>query len=90
MMAEPITYRVKDLAGCEVVTTSGEVLGTLRDVLPTGSNDVFVVGEGPAEILVPALKSVVLRIDLEKRRIEVDLPQGLRPEERPGWPGARK
>ena len=89
-MAESTTYRVKDLAGCEVVTIGGELLGTLRDVLPTGSNDVFVVGEGPAEILIPALKGVVIRIDLEKRRIEVDLPQGLRPEERPGWPGARK
>ena len=89
-MTEPTTYRVKELVGCEVVTIAGEVLGTLRDVLPTGSNDVFVVGEGPAEILVPALKSVVRSIDLESRRIEVDLPKGLRPEERPGWPGARK
>lgn len=89
-MAEPTTYRVKDLVGCDVVTVGGEVLGTLRDVLPTGGNDVFVVGEGLTEILIPALKSVVLRIDLEKRRIEVDLPQGLRPEERPGWPGNRK
>jgi 16S rRNA processing protein RimM len=76
-------YRVSDLAGCEVVTTQGEVLGILKDVLPTGANDVFVVGEGPAEILVPALKSVVLEIDLNRRRITVDLPHGLRPEERP-------
>jgi 16S rRNA processing protein RimM len=72
------TYRVKDLAGCEVVTVKGEVLGRLKDVLPTGSNDVFVIGEGLSEILVPALKSVVLEIDLEAKRITVDLPDGLR------------
>ena len=72
------TYRVKDLVGCQVVTVQGEVLGNLRDVLPTGSNDVFVVGEGLAEILIPALKNVVISIDVEAKRITVDLPDGLR------------
>jgi len=72
------TYRVKDLVGFQVVTVQGEVLGNLKDVLPTGSNDVFVVGEGLAEILVPALKSVVTGIDVEAKRITVDLPDGLR------------
>lgn len=89
-MTDQPSYLVKDLVGFEVVTEAGEVLGKLVDVLPTGGNDVFVVGEGPAEILVPAIKSVVLKIDMELRRITVDLPKGLRPEERPGWPGARK
>ena len=72
------TYLVKDIVGFEVVTIQGEVLGRLRDVLPTGSNDVFVIGEGLAEILVPALKSVITGIDLEAKRITVDLPEGLR------------
>ena len=72
------TYLVKDIVGFEVVTIHGEVLGRLRDVRPTGSNDVFVVGEGLAEILVPALKSVITGIDLEAKRITVDLPEGLR------------
>lgn len=61
------------------MTKQGETLGVLRDVLPTGANDVYVVGEGASEILIPALKSVVLKIDLEQKRIEVDLPNGLRP-----------
>lgn len=70
-------YLVKDLAGCVVVTTKGETLGKLLDVLPTGANDVYVVGEGKEEILIPALKSVVKKIDLENKRIEVELPVGL-------------
>ena len=78
-MGENRTYLVKDLAGCEVVTLAGESLGRLQDVLPTGSNDVFVVGEGSAEVLIPALKTVVVKIDLEQRRITVDWPDGLRP-----------
>ena len=71
-------YQVRDLAGCRVVTTEGEELGELVDVLPTGANDVFVVGRGKEEILIPALKTVVLRIDLEARVLTVQLPVGLR------------
>lgn len=74
-------FLVKDLAGCQVVTVKGEVLGVLRDVLPTGANDVYVVGEGASEVLIPALKSVVTKIDIGNKRIEVDLPPGLRPSE---------
>lgn len=76
------SYLVKDLVGCMVITKEGEELGPLTDVLPTGGNDVFVVGEGKDEILIPALKSVVLEINLEARRIKVDLLDGLR--EQPG------
>ncbi len=89
-MTEQNKYLVKDLVGFEVVTPAGEVLGIFQDIIETGANDIFVVGEGPAEILVPVIKSVVLNVDSDQRRILVDLPQGLRPEERPGWPGARK
>jgi 16S rRNA processing protein RimM len=71
-------YLVKDLAGCVVVTTKGETLGVLKDVLPTGANDVYVVGEGAAEVLIPALKTVVKSIDIANKRIEVELPEGLR------------
>lgn len=89
-MTDQNKYLVKDLVGFEVVTEAGEVLGIFKDIIETGANDIFVVGEGAAEILVPAIKSVVLKIEMEQRRILVDLPKGLRPEERPGWPGARK
>ncbi len=71
-------YQVKDLAGCVVVTTKGETLGLLRDVLPTGANDIYVVGEGKDEVLIPALKSVVRKIDIANKRIDVELPDGLR------------
>jgi 16S rRNA processing protein RimM len=72
------TYRVQDLVGFRVETTEGELLGTLMDVLPTGANDVFVVQGTEKEYLVPALKTVVLQIDLQERRIQVKLPEGLR------------
>ena len=71
-------YRVRDLAGCEVVTAEGERLGLLVDVLPSGGNDIFVVQRPGREILIPALKQVVRSIDLLQKQMEVVLPAGLR------------
>ena len=71
-------YSVKELAGCQVFTDASECLGELKDVLYSGGNDVFVVQGAKREYLIPALKSVVQRIDVAARRIEVVLPPGLR------------
>ena len=71
-------FLVRDLAGCDIETESGEILGKLVDVYPTGANDVFVVRGASTEYLIPALKSVVVRISLDERRIVVKLPDGLR------------
>ena len=51
--------------------------GRLTEVLQPGSNDVYVVKDGSREILIPALKSVIREVDLEKGRMEVELPEGL-------------
>ena len=74
----PDSYAVKDLAGCTVVTETGEVLGQLEDVLPSGGNDIFVVRKEKREVLIPALKSIVREIDVVQKRIVVVLPTGLR------------
>ena len=74
----PLEYKVSDLAGSQVLTPEGELLGTLMDVLPSGGNDIFVVRQGEREMLIPALKDVVRSIDIAGKRLEVVLPQGLR------------
>jgi 16S rRNA processing protein RimM len=70
------------LAGCSVYDESGEKLGILTDVLPTKSNDVWVVVEErhgrKSELLVPALKTVVKEVDTAGKKITVALPEGLR------------
>ncbi|WP_406678297.1 ribosome maturation factor RimM [Moorella sp. ACPs] len=71
-------YYIFQLVGSRVYTTGGEFLGTLTEVLTTGANDVYVVkGTGKKEILIPALKDVVRKIDLARREITVALPPGL-------------
>jgi 16S rRNA processing protein RimM len=66
-----------ELIGMEVYTEDGRFLGRLASILPTGSNDVYVVHHAGQETLIPALASVVKRIDTAARRMEVILPEGL-------------
>ena len=57
-----------DIIGCEVFD-GDKKLGTVTNVLKTGSNDVFEVD---GNILIPALKSVVRSIDIVEKKILVD------------------
>lgn len=66
-----------DLIGLEVRTEEGEVLGDLKNIIETGSNDVYEVTSGEREILIPATEDVVLAVDLDARRMTVRLPDGL-------------
>ncbi|MGC8838355.1 MAG: ribosome maturation factor RimM [Anaerolineae bacterium] len=76
------TYYVHEILGLEAWTESGEFLGEVVEVLETGANDVYVLQGGPlGEILIPALESVVLEVDLEGGRMLVRLPPGLLSDE---------
>ena len=71
-------YYITDLLGCEVVTDSGETVGTLSDVLPTGSNDVYVVKrDGKKDLLLPVIEQVVLDVNIEEKKITVNIMEGL-------------
>lgn len=66
-----------DLIGIKVYTIEREYLGQIESIIETGSNDIYVVKDGPNEVLVPALGTVVVDIDIGRRRMQVDLPEGL-------------
>lgn len=71
-------YFVADLVGCLVVTEEGETFGTLKDVLATGANDVYVVSrEDGTEVLLPAIKDCVKAVDMEQKKITVHIMDGL-------------
>lgn len=71
------SFFICDIIESEVFDIHGELLGKLADVLQTGANDVYVVKDDKREILIPALKTVVKEIDLQNKKIIVDLPEGL-------------
>jgi 16S rRNA processing protein RimM len=71
-------YYHHQLVGLRVETDVGETLGTLTEVLITGANDVYVVDDGAGhELLLPAIDSVVLGVDLDHDVIKVHLIAGL-------------
>ena len=75
------SYYWDDLLGLAVYGVNGEYLGELSAIIPTGSNDVYVVRqstpEAKTEVLIPALESVVKEVDLDRKIMRVDLPEGL-------------
>lgn len=76
------SYFICDIVGCDVADENGNLLGRITDVLKTGSNDVYVIkSETGKELLLPALKSVVRKVSLDERRIEVSVPKGLLDDE---------
>jgi 16S rRNA processing protein RimM len=68
-----------DLIGLNVYEGE-EYLGQVVDIFTTGANDIYVVkkDENTKEILLPALKSIVQKIDVAAGRVDVVLPEGLR------------
>ena len=59
-------YYRYELIGLEVITDEGIHLGKIEDLLPTGSNDVFVVRDGERENMIPATKEVIKDINIAK------------------------
>jgi RimM protein, required for 16S rRNA processing len=71
-----IAWKVSDILGFEVFDQSGERLGILSEVVPTGSNDVWVVKYDNEEYLIPALKTIVKEVNILRKKIFVALPEG--------------
>ena len=68
-------FQIMDL---EVWTEQGEHLGTVKEIISTGANDVYVIGrEERTDLLLPALSGVVLKVDIEGHCMTVRLPEGL-------------
>lgn len=71
-------YYTFQLKGCQVFTVEGEHIGTITDVLDSGGTEILKVDRGNEETLIPFAQAYLKKIDLDQRRIEVDLPEGLR------------
>lgn len=75
-------YYWHDLIGCQVINTTGYQMGTITEIMETGSNDVLVVRAqikdafGKQERLIPYIDTVVKRVDLTTKTIEVDWDAG--------------
>ncbi|MDF2570661.1 MAG: rimM [Sporomusa sp.] len=69
-------YFIFDIIGLSVFTEDGEQLGVITDVLQPGSNDVYVVEQpDKSELLIPAIKEVVMKIDIVSKQMVVKLQE---------------
>jgi 16S rRNA processing protein RimM len=66
------------LKGCRVFAAEGDYIGTITDVLSSGGTEILKVDCEDKETLIPFAEPYLKSIDLDQRRIEVDLPEGLR------------
>ena len=66
------------LLGLQVRTENGEELGSIREILQTGSNDVYLVEKDGAELLLPAISQVIRRVDLDEGVMVVKMLEGMR------------
>ncbi len=65
-----------EIVGMQVVDENGQPIGSIQEILVTGANDVYVVfDEDGKEILLPAIRSVVLSINKQSKRMVVRLPE---------------
>ena len=69
---------IADLIGLKVLTDEGEEFGTVKDILQTAANDVYLI-EGPEgkEYLFPSIKECILNVDLEAGTVTVHIMDGL-------------
>ena len=66
-----------ELIGLRVYLKTGRYVGTIRHILTTGSNDIYIVREGNAEVLIPAIHNVIDKIDLEDKKMIISEMEGL-------------
>jgi 16S rRNA processing protein RimM len=66
-----------ELIDCRVETTDGKNVGKVREVMRTGGTEILVVANEEKEFLVPFAQTICVEVDVEKKLILIDPPEGL-------------
>ncbi|MBT4483632.1 MAG: 16S rRNA processing protein RimM [Candidatus Latescibacteria bacterium] len=78
------SFYIFDLEGMEIIDSSGTV-GHVKLIERYPANDVLVIETDAEHIMIPAVKEYIKEVNVEKRQITVDLPEGL-----PSYPKGSK
>ena len=71
-------YFIADMIGMKVCTEDGSEFGTLKDVMETGANDVYIIDSlEHGEVLIPAIRKCILDVDMDEERMTIHLMEGL-------------
>jgi len=66
-----------ELEGCAVETVEGKALGTVQELMRTGAGEILVVKGAEKEYLIPFAEKICTEVDIEKKLIKIDAPEGL-------------
>lgn len=71
-------YFICDIIGAEVVEEDGQKIGTVKDVMETGANNVFVIETGQGkEVLFPSIPDCIKKVDVENKLVTAHIMPGL-------------
>jgi 16S rRNA processing protein RimM len=71
------SYFMDDVIGCEVITEEQVNVGIVADVLSLPANEIWVVRKGNKEILIPAVKAIIRKVDVKMKCITIHALEGL-------------
>jgi 16S rRNA processing protein RimM len=74
-------YYQYQLLGVKAYSTEGDFLGQISEILPQSNHDIWVIKNNLKEILIPALKKFIRKVDLEAGMVSVKFPQEWRDED---------
>ena len=66
-----------EIEGLAVFDEEGQPYGVIEEIIPTGSNDIYVVRNGDQEWMLPMIDTVVKSIDLEQKKLIFHRIEGL-------------
>ncbi|MCM3441122.1 ribosome maturation factor RimM [Metabacillus halosaccharovorans] len=71
-------YYFHEIIGCKMYSDSGEEIGTIREILATGANDVWVIQrKAGKDLLVPYIDEIVKEINIDEKKIVITPMEGL-------------
>jgi len=70
-------YWIHDLVGCRVSDPAGRDIGVVASVITNPAQDLLAVDTAEGERLIPAVRQILVAVDLTERRVTVDPPEGL-------------
>ena len=74
---EPGEFFVDDVIGVTVFDLHKKRLGVLIDVVQYAAQDMYIVKTGGGDVMVPAVRSIVREVDVKRRTMIIDPPEGL-------------
>jgi 16S rRNA processing protein RimM len=71
------SYYLFDLEGMDVYSTVGDYIGKISEIYQTGANDVYEVKNNNKSYLIPAIKDVVKKVNIQDKKMIINVIEGL-------------